>query len=186
MLFNRHFNLANKHALLSPSKSAWVNYDDEKIDELLEKQMTAELGTELHEFAAKAIRLGVKLPDNGQTLSLYVNDCIGYRMTVEQSLYYSDNCFGAADAISFRRNVLRIFDLKNGVRMTSPRQLKVYSALFCLEYLVKPHDIEIELRIYQSDEVRVYEVDPDEIADIMSKIVAFDKRITARKAEEAS
>jgi len=104
-------------------------------------------------------------------------------MASEQILYYSDNCFGTADTISFRRNQLRIHDLKTGVTQTSEKQLEVYAALFCLEYRIKPLEIETELRIYQSDEVRIYEVDPDSIVHIMSKIVAFDKRIRTLRQE---
>ena len=51
----------------------------------------------------------------------------------------------------------------------------IYSALFCLEYHVKPSDISMELRIYQNDEVVVHEPSSDEIDEIMSKIVSFDK-----------
>jgi len=54
---------------------------------------------------------------------------------------------------------------------------------FCLEYQFKPINIEIELRIYQSDEVRVYEADPDDIFHVMDRIITFDKRIDAIKQE---
>jgi hypothetical protein len=114
---------------------------------------------------------------------MYVNDALGYRMASEQVLYYSENCFGTPDAISFRRNQLRIHDLKTGVTPTSERQLEVYAALFCLEYKYKPFDIAIELRIYQNDEVRVYEADPDDITHIMDRIVTFDKRISDIRME---
>ena len=116
-------------------------------------------------------------------MALYVNDAIGYRMSPEQILYYSDNCFGTADAISFKRNKLRVHDLKTGVTPTSEHQLEVYAALFCLEYRFKPFDISIELRIYQNDEVRVYEGDPDQVTHIMDKIVTLDKRLTVLRAE---
>jgi hypothetical protein len=77
--------------------------------------MAARRGTELHDLAHQLIRLGVKLPKTPTTLNLYVNDALGYRMTPEQVLYFSENCFGTADAISFRRNKLRIHDLKTGI-----------------------------------------------------------------------
>jgi hypothetical protein len=147
--------------------------------------LAARRGTELHAFAHEAIRLGIKLPRGGKSLNAYVNDAIGYRMSSEQILYYSDNCFGTADTISFRKNCLRIHDLKTGVTPTSERQLEVYAGLFCLEYRFNPFDIEIELRIYQSDEVRVYVGDPDIIHHIMDRIVVFDKRIEALKQESA-
>jgi hypothetical protein len=98
-------------------------------------------------------------------------------MTTEQLLYYSSNCFGTADAISFRQNTLRIHDLKTGESPTSMRQLEVYTALFCLEYEVDPKDIKIELRIYQLDEVLVHEPLLEDIYRIMEKIVLFDKQI---------
>jgi hypothetical protein len=163
-----------------------VNYDDEKLDRVFLASMAAQRGTELHALAAELIRLGVKLPSSKRTLNMYVNDALGYRMTPEQVLFYSENAFGTPDAISFRRNVLRIHDLKTGVTATSERQLEVYAALFCLEYSYKPFDMDIELRIYQSDEVRVYVADPDDITHIMDRIVNADKRITALRKEAES
>ena len=148
--------------------------------------MAAQRGSELHAFAHEAIRLGIKLPKSAKTLNLYVNDAIGYRMTPEQTLFYSDNCFGTADVISFRRNKLRVYDLKTGVTPTSEHQLEIYAALFCLEYRFKPMDIELELRIYQNDEVRMYETDPDYITHIMDKIIMFDKRIKELRLEALS
>lgn len=135
-------------------------------------------GTELHEFASEAIRLGIRLVNNKQTINQYVNDAIGYRMEPEKALFYSVNCFGTADAISFHKNKLRVHDLKTGVSPTSELQLYVYAALFCLEYGYKPGEIEFELRIYQDSEIRIYEPTTDEIAHVMDKIVSADKIIT--------
>ena len=186
MLFNTHSNLAGQHAFLSASKYHWINYDDEKLDRVYVAALAAQKGTELHALAHELIRLGVKLPGNKKALNRYVNDAIGYRMRSEQILWYSDNAFGTADAVSFRRNLLRIHDLKTGVTPTSHHQLEVYAALFCLEYRFKPFDIEIEMRIYQSDEVKIFEADPDVIAHVMDKIIGFDKRITAIRNEAMS
>lgn len=177
MIFNEHSNLAGQHAFLSASKYHWINYDEEKIDRVYIASLAARHGSELHEFAHEAIRLGIKLPKTPKTLHLYVNDAIGYRMTSEQILYYSDYCFGTADTVAFRRNKLRIHDLKTGVTQTSEHQLEVYAALFCLEYRMRPFDIDTELRIYQNDEVAIFEADPDIITHIMDKIITFDKRI---------
>jgi hypothetical protein len=138
-------------------------------------------GVALHALAHQAIRLGVKLSRADKTMAMYVTDAIGYKMSVEQPLYYSDNCFGTADTISFRRNTLRIHDLKTGLSRTSEKQLMVYAALFCLEYGVSPFEITVELRIYQNGEVRTYLPDGDEIMHIMSIIVAFDRRIELLK-----
>lgn len=186
MLFNKHSELEGHHAFLSPSKYHWINYDEEKLERVFTAKMAAHRGTELHQFALDAIRLGVKLPKSAKTLHLYVNDAIGYRMTPEQLLVYSPNAFGTADTISFRRNKLRIHDLKTGVTPCSVHQLEVYAALFCLEYRFKPMDIQIELRIYQNDEVQVYDGDPDVITHIMDKIITFDKRINDLKLEAMS
>jgi hypothetical protein len=145
--------------------------------------MASQKGTDLHKLANDMIRLGVRARDEPTTMNMYVNDAIGFRMSPEVLLFYSLNCFGTADTICFRKNKLRIHDLKTGLRLTSERQLEVYAALFCLEYQFKPHEIEIELRIYQNDEIRVYEADPDVIAHIMDKIRTFDRRINELREE---
>ena len=125
-----------------------------------------------------------KLPKSQKTLNMYVNDAIGYKMTPEQMLYYSDNCFGTADAISFKQNVLRIHDLKTGEIPAHMEQLLIYAALFCLEYRVKPGDIQTELRIYQHNEILLHEPAADEILPIMDKIISFDKVLKQIKEEE--
>jgi hypothetical protein len=186
MLFNTHSELAGQHAFLSPSKYHWINYDEEKLVRVFTARMASQRGTDLHNFALEAIRLGVKLPKSPKTLHLYVNDAIGFRMKPEQILYYSPNAFGTADTISFRRNKLRIHDLKTGLHPCSVHQLEVYAALFCLEYKFKPMQIKMELRIYQNNEVQMYEPDPDEITHIMDKIVTFDKRINELRLEAMS
>ena len=53
-------------------------------------------------------------------------------------------------------------------------QLLVYAALFCLEYNVKPGEIEHEHRIYQFDDIWVDNPKADDILPIMDKIVTFD------------
>lgn len=184
MNFNKHFGLEGQHAFLSASKYHWINYDDEKLVNVYEKYLAAQRGTRLHEFACECILLGQKLPKSKKTLNMYVNDAIGYKMTPEQTLYYSDNCFGTADAICFRNNFLRIHDYKSGDTPASINQLQIYMALFCLEYEKKPNKIGAELRIYQSDTVFVHEPSPDDIFHIMDKIVAFDKRIEELKGAE--
>ena len=181
--FNKHFNLEGRHAFLSASKYAWTNYDDEKLDRMFVTAMAAARGDRLHKLAHDLIREGEKLPRKQRTLNMYVNDAIGFRMTPEQPLYYSDNFFGTADAVSFRKDTLRISDLKTGITPASVRQLEIYAALFCLEYKFRPFHIRTELRIYQNDEVQEYEADPDVIFHIMDQGVTFDKRIEALKAE---
>jgi len=183
MLFNQHSNLEGLHAFLGASKYHWINYDEEKLDRTYIAALAAQRGTELHEFAHNAIRLGIKLPRSTKTLNAYVNDAIGFGMKSEVILCYSENAFGTADSISFKRNFLRISDLKTGVTPGSMRQLEVYTALFCLEYRYKPEDIEIELRIYQNDQIFVHVPEVSEITRIMNKIVNFDKRINAIRNE---
>lgn len=183
MRFNEHSNLKDKHAFLSASKYHWVNYSEERLAETYNKYRAAERGTRYHEFAKEAILLGVKLPRTKSTLNLYVNDAIGFKMVPEQVLYYSDNCFGTADAIVFKSNTLRIHDLKTGVSPASVKQLEVYAALFCLEYEYSPMDINMELRIYQNNEVLIHNPEPDDIGNIMYTIILFDKQIEQMKVE---
>lgn len=185
MRFNSHSKLAGSHAFMSPSSYHWVNYDDQKMDASIFASFAARRGTALHQLANDLIRLGVKLPDTEETINKYVNDCIGFRLTPEQTLFYSPNCFGCADAIGFNnlKKKLRIFDLKTGITKVKVTQLEVYAALFCLEYGFKPTEIETELRIYQNDEVQIFEGDPLEIGRIMSQIVVYDRRIDELRME---
>lgn len=188
MLFNKHSDYVGQHALLSASKHHWINYTEQKLDAFVISNLAARRGTELHALASELIRLNVKLPKTTKTLNAYVNDSLGFRLQPEIILFYSANCFGTADAIGFRNNTLRIFDLKTGITPTSFNQLYVYAALFCLEYDMKPMQIDTELRIYQNDEVKVLPshdglADPDFITHVMSRIVYFDRRINEIRAE---
>lgn len=184
MIFNKYSQLEGQHAFLGASKYHWINYNEEKITDAYKKFLATQKGTVLHDFAAQCIKLGQKLPKSHKTLNMYVNDAIGYRMTPEQVLFYSENCFGTADAISFRNNLLRIHDLKTGQVPAHMEQLLVYSALFCLEYKKRPSEIDIELRIYQSDEVLYHNPTSEEIVPIIDKIITFDKIIAKLKNEE--
>lgn len=184
MKFIDHSNLKDLHAFLGASKHSWLRYSDEKLATVYQNMQAASFGTRLHSYAAEAISLGQRQAKSKHTLALYVNDAINYKMTPEQVLFYSENCFGTADAISFRNNELRIHDLKTGVTPASFEQLEIYAALFCLEYKQKPKDISIELRIYQNDEVLIENPNPDVINDIMKKIRHFDKLIKTWKEAE--
>ena len=183
MNFNEHWGIEGRHAFLSPSQYHWVNYDPEKLEERFYNSKAAERGTELHEYAAMAIRLGRKQPKTKDTISMFVNDAIGYSMTPEQPLYYSENCFGTADAISFNRNLLRIHDLKTGITPASMMQLEVYAAIFCLEYNFDPSEIDIELRIYQLNEKEIMVPEAEDIRSLMDTIVQFDAMIEKFKEE---
>lgn len=184
MDFNKHSELEGQHAFLSASKYHWINYNEEKLDASFRKFLATQRGTRLHAYACESIRLGIKLPKTKNTLNMYVNDAIGYKMVPEQLLYYSPNCFGTADTISFRQKFLRIHDLKSGEIKASMHQNEVYAALFCLEYRIDPNDIKMELRLYQSDEILVHEPFSDDIHQIMDKIIIFDKRIEKIKIGE--
>lgn len=184
MIFNKHSNLEGCHAFLGASKYHWINYDEDKLAESYARALAAQRGTRLHAFAAECISLGQKLPQSKKTLNKYVNDAIGYRMTPEQILYYSPNCFGTADAIGFNKDLLRIHDLKTGETPAHMEQLLVYAALFCLEYRVRPGEIGFELRIYQSDDIFVANPTVEDVAPIMDKIITFDKIIEDIRREE--
>lgn len=185
MNFAKHSNLEGQHAYLGASKFHWLNYSDDKIEETYRNFLAVQMGTRLHELASEMIKLGIKLPKSNKTLNLFVNDAIGYKMNSEQVLYYSPNCFGTADAISFRNNTLRIHDLKTGKIPAHFEQLEIYAALFCLEYDFKPHDMTaIILQIYQNNEIIPLEADPDVIVHIMDRIKVADKILSKIQAEE--
>ncbi len=183
MNFNEHSKLEGQHAFLGASKYHWINYDEDKIVESYNKYLASQKGTELHAFAAQCIKLGQKLPRSHKTLNMYVNDAIGYKMAPEQVLFYSENCFGTADAIAFRNQTLRIHDLKTGNIPAHVEQLEVYAALFCLEYKMKPANIEMELRLYQSDDVLVCNPTAEDIVPIIDKIISFDRIISKIKGQ---
>ena len=184
MNFNKHSNLEGQHAFLGASKYHWINYSEDKIVDAYNSFVAAQKGTELHEIAAKLIKNGIRLPKSPKTFNQYVNDAIGFKMIPEQVLYYSDICFGTADAIIFKDKLLRIHDLKTGVTPAHIEQLQIYAAVFCLEYHIKPSTIDFELRIYQSDSYTVENPDAEVILPIMDKIISFDKIISKIKSEQ--
>lgn len=206
MIFEKHSELEGAHAFLSPSNYHWVNYTPEKLADRYLKKLAVERGTELHDFACQAILLNRMQPRNKDTVNMYVNDAIGFKMTPEQPLFYSWNCFGTADAISYSRNFLRIHDLKTGEVEANMLQLRIYAALFCLNYQALVNQLRrkglsdmdisrkldvsqkelhfdpekmngIELRIYQLGEIRTENPDPAEIRNLMDIIVSSDQVI---------
>lgn len=207
MNFNKHFDKEGKHAILSASSWRWVNDDEENLVKRLYGQYSQMIGTILHNFAAKHIRYLIKLRkydknnvmlellSNGipemivntmdfdqifDNLATYVNDCIGFKMHPEVVLFYSNNFFGTADAISYNETTrcLRIHDYKSGLIPAHIEQLEIYAALFCLEYRIKPSEIDTtELRIYQNNEILYHNPEPPEIREIADKIVRFDQII---------
>lgn len=183
MGFNKHSELEGKHAFLSPSNYHWIRYSDDKFDRVFNEHQAAARGSRHHAIAAELIREGIKLPRTTKTLNLYVNDCIGWKMEPEVPLMYSEVAFGTADAVAFRANRLRISDLKTGKTPSKVTQLECYAALFCLEYKYRPFDIDIELRIYQNNEIQEFDVDADAIYHIMDRMVYLTQRIRDMREE---
>ena len=182
MNWNDHYRLRGQHAVFSPSTPSWLRYDENKVRTFLEAIEARTLGTKLHDYACQSIQLGRRLPKRpADSVSLYVNDAIQHKMTPEQCLYFSQNVFGHADAISFDGKLLRIHDLKTGANPGKMDQLLVYDALFCLEYGFDPHNINHILRIYQYDDINEATPDPDEIENIMDQIVRVDAIKTERE-----
>ena len=201
MIFEKHLNLQGKHALLAPSQPNWLRYNDDQLYQKYVSGYSQAMGTSLHELAATLISNNLKLKKGDKLTVLshllsddipkevidieriysnfmtYVNDAIGFKLTPEQVLYYSDYCFGTADAISFRNNFLRIHDYKSGTNPAKMEQLLVYAALFCLEYKIKPGEIETELRIYQNDEIVFHNPTADEILPVMDAIIHHSKTL---------
>lgn len=212
MIFTKRSEIADQHAFLSPSQYHWINYTEDKLADRYRRSLAVERGTKLHEFARDAILMNQRLSGAHNTVAMFVNDALGYKMEPELGLFYSWNCFGTADAVSYRRNYLRIHDLKTGEVEAHMDQLRIYAALFCLDYqhqtaqlrfegksddfIAHKFDVStkelhfdpekmsgIELRIYQLGEVRVEEADPHEIKRLMDIIVADDLIINSVKAE---
>jgi len=199
MNWNQHRNLEGSHAFLSASKYSWLSKTNEEIVQSYTNSFAQSIGTLSHAFAADYIRFREKLKkSDSRTLKMdlmrngipeyaidirsfyptvmrYVNDSIDYMMDPEVLLYYSDLCFGTADSIQVSNGVLRIHDLKTGTTVAKIEQLKIYAALFFLEYGQKPERLRTELRIYQSDDIIVHEPEVDEIREVMDAIVEKDR-----------
>lgn len=192
MRLNRHSELEGRHSFLSPSSPAWLRYDDDKLARRFTEHLAHLRGTEEHEFAKQAIKLGHRMPDERKTINMYINDSIGWRMKPEVALYWSDFCFGTADALGFSENTreiptLRISDLKTGKTPASMDQLITYAALFCLEYeFPRPWELEIELRIYQRNAVKEHFPDGDEIFRAMDRILTGTRLLEQIRAEQLS
>lgn len=207
MIFNTHSELEGRHAILSPSKPYWLNYDDEALERYYASSYATDIGTLVHEYACDRIRFKAPMDienDEAKTGLLlhllksgipfrvidldriftnmvpYVNDAIGYRMQPEVKLKYSELCFGTADAIGARGKLLRIHDLKTGTTPAHMEQLVIYAALFFLEYKrdYRPTTMKTELRIYQNNDILVYQPELEEIKNAMDKIIQEDRFLT--------
>ena len=207
MIFNKHLELEGRHAVLSPSKHYWMNYDDDALIKNYISSFATEIGTLVHEFAADRITYKIPLDSENEeaknsllifllkngipfrvidldrifyNLVPYVNDAIGYKMESEVRLKYSDLCFGTADAIGVRRNWLRIHDLKTGQTPASMDQLMCYAGLFFLEYKrdYRPQTMKVELRIYQNQDILIAQPSSEEIKAVMDTIIHGDSVLT--------
>jgi len=183
MLFNDHSKLEGTHAQLSASNPHWVNYDEDKMTRVWFTSQEARRGSRLHNLAKHLILEGVKLPKTTATLNRYVNDCIGHKMTPEQMVYANEDAYGTTDAIKFEKNKLWIFDLKNGWHEANWLQLYIYAAFFCIEYDILPHEIEIELRIYQNNDVKIDVPNPHHIMVIMDTAKRHNKLLNTLRKE---
>jgi len=184
MNWKNYSHLRGKHAFLSPSRYHWLNYNGEKLVTTYKNHKRTALGTRYHEVASELIQLAVRLPNTQASFNMFVNDAIGFRMSSEVMLYYSPNCYGTADAISFDKGYLRIHDLKTGVSPGSIDQLMIYAGLFCLDYEIKPAELDhIFLRMYQSDEVTEYAPTAADVFDVVNRIVESDKILATIDAE---
>ena len=178
MIWKDYSGLKNTHSFLSPSKHYWLNYSPEKLISTYENYKKVALGTQYHALAAELITLAVRLPNTRASFNSFVNDAIGFKMKAEIVLFFSDNCYGTADAISFSNGILRIHDLKTGRSPGSMNQLLIYSGLFCLDYGVAVQEVrEIHLRLYQNEEIIELSPTIDDIFDIVTKIQEAEKII---------
>lgn len=184
MNFNDHSRDFHRgeHAFLGASTySRWLNKDiDDILDRYINFMAATKKGTEDHDFARRCIERRQNLPRSRKTLNMYVNDAIGFRMKPEVELYFSPVAYGTADAIGYyeKKKLLRIHDLKTGITPASMNQLEVYAAFFFLEYKdISLRDTDIELRIYQSNEIFVENPGIDVIAPIMDKLTVASKKI---------
>lgn len=204
MIFHKHDDLEGRHAFMGASQHSWVNWDEEKTINSYRNSYAQRVGTVVHSLAADLIKNDIRIgksskqlvqlelsrnyipPDVYDISSLtnnlipYVNDGIGFRMTPELVLKYSDNCFGTTDSIVYneKKKELRIHDLKTGVSPASMDQLLIYASLFFLEYskelALNVDDVKTELRIYQQEEVAIYIPSPEEIMQWMEAIILHD------------
>ena len=93
MIFRQHHELEGLHAPFGASRSSWLRYSDEKLVNSYQNMRASELGTRLHEWAKTTIDLGKKQPRSKKTIYAYVNDAIGFKMSTEVVLFYSERFF---------------------------------------------------------------------------------------------
>ena len=173
-------SVSGQHAFLSPSSYHWFkDTEDELRSRYFSKQQTVR-GVREHAFAAEAIELKLPQLDNGSTLNLYINDAIGFRMEAEVPLFYTEDCFGTADALSCREEhwpdgifmTLRVSDLKTGITPADMLQIDIYVAIFFLAYgkMFRPDQTRVVQRIYQNNQIFEHIPHHTEILTNMSRV----------------
>lgn len=201
MIWKDYSKLKNTHAFCGASNYRWRNYDVDKLIQSKVSSYATSIGTLLHEYAADNIKHRFKINKSDKrgilrylsiehgiilqsieinrlfpNLMNYVNESIDFEMDPEVTLYYSDDFYGTADAISWEDGVLRISDLKTGVTPASFMQLENYAAFFCLDYKIKPTQIKhMEFRIYQNGEVMFADPEPIILAPIIEQVIEFNR-----------
>ncbi len=201
MIWKDYSKLKNTHAFCGASNYRWRNYDPEKLIQSKENSYATTIGTLLHDRAAHYISKPKKMIKSSKisiydyltidndipesaididrlfpNLMNYVNETIAFEMDPEITLYFSDNFYGTADAISWEDGLLRISDLKTGVTPASFMQLENYAVFFCLDYKIKPSQIKkLEFRIYQNNEVLFADPDPHILNPIIEQVIEFNK-----------
>lgn len=207
MLWNKHKEYEGLHAFMSPSQFYWIKWDNETLEARYYSQYAQAIGTAIHALAQDCINSRTKLTKNDkhlvdiclykayvpkiaydadsiiENLASFVNDAIGFRMSSEILLFYSENCFGTADAISYneKQHILRIHDLKTGSTPADLMQLKIYAALFYLEYKIKPEQNKTITRIYQNNIIYEDEINYVEIESLMNIIKRNDNYLQILK-----
>ena len=113
-----------------------------------------------------------------ETVSLFVNEAIGYRMDSEVILAYDETySFGTSDAFMCdeKNKIIRVHDLKTGNHPVKMEQLLLYAAQFCLEYNKNPKEYSFELRVYQLGQIIEYFPVSAEVEEHMKHIVRATK-----------
>lgn len=126
-------------------------------------------------------KTGIRIPKGAydsrmliETVALFVNDALGFRMDSEVILAYDETySYGTSDAFicDERTKTIRVHDLKTGIHPVKMTQLLLYAAQYCLEYKKNPKDYKFELRVYQGGEIIEYFPMGAEVEEHMQKIV---------------
>ena len=175
MIFNKHSELEGRHAILSPSKHYWLNYDDEGLMRNYISSFATDIGTLVHEYASDRIkyRLPIDIENeeakNGLLMHLLKNG-IPFRVIDLDRLFY---------------NLVPYVNDAIGYRMASMDQLLCYAGLFFLEYKrdYRPQTMKVELRIYQNQEVLVNQPSSEEVKAVMDKIIHGDAVLSKKLTE---